>query len=73
MIESWHQGTHGVNLSNKILTEKSTGEIMYNMAMEYTQKQPQLKTPDFYFHTLSRLEEGGWWIQDLGGGVPLAQ
>ena len=35
MIESWHQGTQGVKLSNKILTEKSTGEIMYNMTMEY--------------------------------------
>ena len=35
MIESWHQGTQGVNLSNKILTEESTAEIMYNMVMEY--------------------------------------
>lgn len=67
MIESWHQGTWGVNLSNKILTEKSTGEIMYNMTMEYIQKQPQRKHLSFSFHTLSRLEEGEWWIQDLGG------
>ena len=58
MIESWHQGTWGVNLSNKILTEKSTGEIMYNMTMEYIQKQPQRKHLSFSFHTLSRLEEG---------------